>query len=129
MTEDIDPLEERDQNEHEIRERQLLDAMSEDQRIDKLRALLGNEDFRDFVWYVLDSWCGIYSDPMNSNFGQVAYGLGQSAVGKKLLLLINDADPRAWRLMQEKHFAKRMQDAKADALKKLRRGRSREATP
>lgn len=129
MSEEQDPLEERDQNEASVREARLLESMTEEQRMAKLATLLQNEDVRDLLWFILDSWCGIYSDPMNANFGVVAYGLGKAAIGKQLLLLINDADPRAWRLMQEKEFQRRAAELKAEALKKLRRGRSREATP
>lgn len=125
---EIDPLEERDQNEAAVREHQLLEAMSDEERVAKLAALLRIEDVRDLLWQVM-TWCGIYNDPMHSNFGQVAYGLGKAAIGKQLLVAINEADPQAWRLMQEKSFARVAAAARAEALKKLRRGRSREATP
>ncbi len=128
---DLDPLEERDQGEAEVRRRQLLEELNEDAQRARLATLLQVEDVRDFLWLVM-GWCGIFEDPMHSNFGHVAYGLGKAAIGKKLLIRINEADPSAWRLMQEKAAQAELERIRAETKKRdqrARRARSSEAIP
>jgi len=118
-----DPLEERDEVEREVADKRVVEAMDEAAQTDQLRALLEDENVRDLVWRVM-GWCGIFTDPMNSNFGNVAYGLGKAAIGKKLLVEINLANPQAWLEMQLKSAKIAAEEAKAAALKRLRKGRS-----
>jgi hypothetical protein len=118
-----DPLEEREDLVKEVADKRIVEAMDEAAQTDQLRALLEDENVRDLVWRVM-GWCGIFTDPMNSNFGNVAYGLGKAAIGKKLLVEINLANPQAWLAMQLKAAAIAAEEAKAAALKRLRKGRS-----
>lgn len=118
-----DPLEERDQVEREVSDKRLVEAMDEATQLDQLRTLLEDENVRDLVWRIM-GWCGIFTDPMNSNFGNVAYGLGKAAIGKKLLVEINLANPKAWLAMQLKSAEVAAAHAQAEALKRLRKGRS-----
>lgn len=118
-----DPLEERDDAEREVQTKRVLEAMDEDAQVDQLRRVLESDDARDFLWRVM-GWCGIFADPMNSNFGTVAYGLGKAAIGKKLLVEINVANPQAWLAMQLKSAEAAAAASKAAAMKKMRKGRS-----
>ena len=120
---DLDPLVERDQDEAAVRERQLLESMNEDARRERLAALLKNEDVRDLLWRVIEK-CGIHDDPMSANFGLVAYGLGKSAIGKWLMVEINDADPQAWVQMQLRAALVKAELARVEATKRQRKGRS-----
>jgi hypothetical protein len=118
-----DPLEERDEIEREVSDKRLVEAMDEAEQLDQLRGLLEDENVRDLVWRIM-GWCGIFTDPMNSNFGNVAYGLGKAAIGKKLLVEINLANPKAWLSMQLKAAEIAATQAQTEALKRLRKGRS-----
>jgi hypothetical protein len=118
-----DPLDERDEAEAEVRDKRVVESMDEAALLDQMRALLDEEPVRDLLWRVM-GWCGIFTDPMNSNFGNVAYGLGKAAIGKKLLLEINLANPKAWLAMQLKAAEVAAAQAKAESLKRLRKGRS-----
>jgi len=71
-----------------------------------------------------NSFIGTWDIPMNSNFGNVAYGLGKAAIGKKLLVEINLANPKAWLAMQLKSAEIAAAHAQAEGLKRLRKGRS-----
>lgn len=122
MTEHIDPLEEREAAEREVGNKRIVEAMDDAAQLDQLRKLLENENVRDLVWRIM-GWCGIFTDPMNSNFGNVAYGLGKAAIGKKLLVEINLANPQAWLSMQLKAGEVAQVAARADALKRLRKAR------
>ena len=117
-----DPLEERDDAEAEVRTKRMVESMDETALLDQMRALLEEEAVRDLLWRIM-GWCGIFTDPMNSNFGHVAYALGKAAIGKKLLAEINLANPEAWREMQLKAAESAAAAAKAEALKRLRKGR------
>lgn len=118
-----DPLDEREEVEKEVRDKRLVEAIDDAAVVDDFARLLEDEKVRDLVWRIM-GWCGIFADPMNSNFGHVAYGLGKAAIGKKLLVEINLANPKAWLSMQLKAAEIAAAQAQAEGLKRLRKGRS-----
>ena len=119
--EELDVLDEREADAEKVELRRLLESVEEENQIAALKQLLQLEPLRDFLWRVI-SKCGVFDDPMNPNFGNVAYGLGKSAIGKWLMTEINVADPGAWRDMQMKAAKVTAELRRQDAAKKLRRG-------
>lgn len=119
MSEELDLDDREDAIEH-VQQKRLLEQLSNKEREEALAALLRNESVRDYLWEII-GWCGVFADPMNSNFGNVAYGLGKAAIGKKLLVEINRADPKAWRDMQLKAARAAQDEDRQKSSPKLRK--------
>jgi hypothetical protein len=118
--EELDALEQREADQTEVQRRRLREEMDEEAKGQAFAQLLRNEGVRDLLWQIM-GWCGIFTDPMNANFGNVAYGLGKAAIGKKLLAEINLADPQAWLEMQLKAGRAAQDEMRERSLKKLRK--------
>jgi len=119
----VDPLDEREDNEAEVKRKRLLEEMAQDTEVESLTQLLQLEGVRDFLWRVI-SRCNTLSEPWDSNFGKASYNLGRQSIGRMLIADINLANPQAWLEMQLKAARVAQQTQREEALKKLRRARS-----
>lgn len=123
MSEEFDPLDEREAAAKEVADKRVVEAMDDAALVEQMRLILEDENVRDVIWRIV-SKCGVFSDSMGTNFGYVGYGLGKAAIGKWLMVEINDADPQAWLSMQLKAAKAASLARKAESLRQLRKGRS-----
>jgi hypothetical protein len=119
----IDPLDEREDNEAEVKRKRLLEEMAQDTEVESLTQLLQLEGVRDFLWRVI-SRCNTLGEPWDPNFGKASYNLGRQSIGRMLIADINLANPQAWLEMQLKAARVAQATQREEALKKLRRARS-----
>jgi hypothetical protein len=120
--EHIDPLDERDANENEVKRRRLLEEMAQENEVESLAQLLKLEGVRDLLWKLITR-CNTLGEPWDPNYGKVSYNCGRQSIGRMLIADINLADPQAWLEMQLKAARAAAQAQREAALKKLR-GRS-----
>lgn len=109
-------------DEQQVRDKQLLETLEDEKRIEALRALLQEERVRDYLWRVLGR-CRVYGSTFNRNFGDMAFAEGERNVGLWLLSEILEADPDAEMVMRKKAIAIAHAQAREEREKKLRRGR------
>jgi hypothetical protein len=124
MSEELDPLEEREAQQEEVQRKRLLEEMDEDARAAAFALVLRNEAVRDYLWDLM-SRCNVLGEPFDSNFGRAGYNMGRASVGRMVLADINQSDPQAWLEMQLK--AARV--AQALMHEKSRKKLRRPATP
>lgn len=108
--------------EQQVRERQLLEVLEDEKRVEALRGLLQQEPVRDLLWRVL-SRCHMYESIFKTNFGEMCRLEGERNLGLWLLSEIAEADPGAEMLMRQKAIAVAHARAEQERLEKKRRGR------
>lgn len=123
MTEHIDPLDERDAAEAEVRDKRVVEELDRENEGQRLARLLETEAFRDYLWGVIGK-CGTLNEAWDANYGKVSYNCGRQSIGRMLIADINLANPQAWLSMQLKAAEVGQAVARTDALKRLRKGRS-----
>ena len=97
-------------HESQVRSARLQESVDRDNEIKALRKILSDEDVRDFLWRAMEK-TQMFQEAMNNNFGIVGHNLGRAAIGKWLLSEITEADYNAWLLMQQKHYARQLEQA------------------
>lgn len=122
MTEQIDPLEEREAAEAEVRNKRVVEELDRESEEQRLARLLGDEAFRDYLWSVIGK-CGTLNEAWDANYGKVSYNCGRQSIGRMLIADITLANPQAWLSMQLKAGEVAQVAARADALKRLRKAR------
>lgn len=118
-----DPLEEREEREAEIQDKRIVELMDEEALLDQVRRILEIEDVRDFLWRVM-TWGNIFGSVHDPNNSKMSVMEGRRQLCLQLLAEINLANPQAWLAMQLKAAEVRAAAAKAEAMKRLRKGRS-----
>jgi len=122
MSEELDPLEEREQREIEVKDKRLREEMDRDQEGANLAALLENEAFRDYLWATIAK-CNTLAEAWDPNYGKVSYNCGRQSVGRMLIADINLANPKAWLEMQLKAVRLAHQASRETVRKRLQRVR------
>jgi hypothetical protein len=120
MSEELDPLAEREIAEEQVAEARLLDRFTEEQKIEQLRRILQDEDVRDFLWRLLKH-CNVYVTTFDNNFGRMSFNEGARNIGLRLLSDICEADPSAEMKMRRKAIEMAAEEKKQEALKQMRR--------
>lgn len=118
-----DPLEEREEREVEVQEKRVVEAMDEATQLEQVRRILEIEDVRDFLWRVLE-WGRIFGSVHDPNNSKMSVMEGRRQLCLQLLAEINLANPKAWLAMQLKAAEIAATHARAEGLKRLRKGRS-----
>lgn len=101
MSEERDPLDEREADSQVVRDKRLLEDMENDRQRAELGRLLDDVAVRDFLWRTIER-CGTLHEAFDANYGKMAYTSGRQSVGRMLMAEINEANPRAWLDMQLK---------------------------
>lgn len=122
MTEHMDPLEEREAAETEVRNKRVVEELDRESEGQRLARLLEDESFRDYLWSVIGK-CGTLNEAWDANYGKVSYNCGRQSIGRMLIADITLANPQAWLAMQLKAGEVAQAAARADALKRLRKAR------
>jgi hypothetical protein len=118
----IDPLEEREQREAEVRDKRLVEDIERDNETARLGALLEDERFRDYLWATIAK-CNTLGEAWDANYGKVSYNCGRQSVGRMLIADINLANPQAWLSMQLKSAQTAQNEARVAARRRLKRVR------
>ena len=120
MSEELDPLDEREAEQKEVADARLIEELSADDQLKQLQRILQDENVRDFLWRFLVT-CNIYQTVANNNFGTMCLQEGRRQAGLQLLAEICDADPTAEMKMRRKSIDASAQRKRDAALKSMRR--------
>ena len=80
MSEELDPLDEREAEQKEVADARLIEELSADDQLKQLQRILQDENVRDFLWRFLVT-CNIYQTVANNNFGTMCLQEGRRQAG------------------------------------------------